>query len=67
VGEQVCVYKAIELVKKKIKGKEQLVAIVNEGICKGCGVCAGACLSGAITHRGYKDEQILAMIQSIEK
>jgi heterodisulfide reductase subunit A len=65
--EQVCVYKAIELVKKKIKGKEQLVAIVNEGMCKGCGVCAGACFSGAITHRGYKDEQILAMIQSIEK
>jgi heterodisulfide reductase subunit A-like polyferredoxin len=65
--EQVCVYKAIELVKKKIKGKEQLVAIVNEGICKGCGVCAGACFSGAITHRGYKDEQILAMIHSMEK
>jgi heterodisulfide reductase subunit A-like polyferredoxin len=65
--EQVCVYKAIELVKKKIKGKEQLVAIVNEGICKGCGVCAGACFSGAITHKGYKDEQILAMIQSMEK
>jgi heterodisulfide reductase subunit A-like polyferredoxin len=64
--EQVCVYKAIEMVKKTKDGKEQLIAKVNEGLCKGCGVCAGACFSGAITHNSFKDEQILAMIKSIE-
>jgi heterodisulfide reductase subunit A-like polyferredoxin len=64
--EQICVYKSIEMVKKTVKGKEQFIAKVNEGLCKGCGVCAGACYSGAITHNGYKDEQILAMIKSIE-
>ena len=64
--EQVCIYKAIEMIKKTIDGKERILAKVNEGLCKGCGVCAGACFSGAITHNSYRDEQILAMIKSIE-
>jgi heterodisulfide reductase subunit A-like polyferredoxin len=65
--EQVCVYKAIEMASKTINGKERVIAKVNEGLCKGCGVCAGACFSGAITHQGFQDEQILAMIKAIEK
>ena len=56
-----------DAVKKIRDGKEQLIANVNEGLCKGCGVCAGACYSGAIAHNSFKDEQILAMIKSIER
>jgi heterodisulfide reductase subunit A len=64
--EQVCIYKAIEMIPKTTEGKEHIIAKVNEGLCKGCGVCAGACYSGAITHNSYRDDQILAMIKSIE-
>ena len=54
---------------EKVKefGLEKIVAKVNEGLCKGCGACAGACLSGAIQQRGFKDEQILEMLKSINK
>lgn len=65
--EQICIYKAIEMIKKTIDGREQIIAKVNEGLFKGCGVCAGTCFSGAISHNSYRDEEILAMIKSIEK
>jgi heterodisulfide reductase subunit A len=65
--EKVCPYKAIDMVKVREYGLEKIVAQVNEGLCKGCGACAGACLSGVIQQRGYKDEQILAMLKSINK
>jgi len=65
--EKVCPYKAIDMVSVKEFGLEKIVAKVNEGLCKGCGACAGACLSGAIQQRGFKDEQILAMLKSINK
>jgi heterodisulfide reductase subunit A len=65
--EKVCPYKAIDMVSVKDFGLEKIVAQVNEGLCKGCGACAGACLSGAIQQRGFKDEQILAMLKSIRK
>jgi len=32
---EVCSYKAIELVTKKVNGKEKIVAQVNEALCKG--------------------------------
>jgi heterodisulfide reductase subunit A2 len=38
------------------------VAQVNEVLCKGCGSCAAACLSGAIQPKSFKDEQILPQI-----
>jgi heterodisulfide reductase subunit A len=65
--EKVCPYKAIDMEKVKEFGLEKIIAKVNEGLCKGCGACAGACLSGAIQQRGFKDEQILAMLKSINK
>jgi heterodisulfide reductase subunit A2 len=40
------------------------VAKVNPAECKGCGLCAASCLSGAIRLSGFTDEQILAMIGS---
>ncbi|MBI5001414.1 MAG: CoB--CoM heterodisulfide reductase iron-sulfur subunit A family protein [Euryarchaeota archaeon] len=54
---EVCPYTAIELDERK-------VAVVNETLCKGCGACAAACPSGSARQKGYRDNQILAMIRS---
>ena len=55
----ICVYNAIELV-KEYDGKSH--AKVNELLCKGCGACVGSCPSGAMQQRGYKDKQIIPML-----
>ena len=54
----VCPFKAIEL------EEEKGVAHVNPALCKGCGLCSATCRSGAIQQKGFKDEQLLAMIKS---
>jgi heterodisulfide reductase subunit A2 len=43
------------------EGKKRKARII-EAACKGCGVCAGACPSGAVIARGFTDEMILAQI-----
>jgi heterodisulfide reductase subunit A2 len=55
----VCAYQAIELIKLD-DGKSQ--AKVNEALCMGCGACAASCPSGAMQQKGFKDKQILSMI-----
>jgi heterodisulfide reductase subunit A len=50
----VCPYSAIDLV----EGKAEL----NEALCKGCGSCAAVCPSGAMEQKGFKNNQLYAMI-----
>jgi heterodisulfide reductase subunit A len=56
---EVCAYKAIEL--DAVEG----VAVVNEALCKGCGACAASCRPGAIDLKGFTDEQVLAVLDSV--
>jgi heterodisulfide reductase subunit A len=53
-----CPFQAVEMVGE---GKTRKARII-EAACKGCGVCAGACPSGAVIARGFTDEMILAQI-----
>jgi heterodisulfide reductase subunit A len=50
----VCPYSAIDLLEGKAK--------VNEALCKGCSSCVGACPAGAIEQKGFKSDQLSAMI-----
>jgi len=51
----VCPYSAIELKEGKAK--------VTEVLCKGCGSCAAVCPSGAMEQKGFKSNQLCAMIE----
>jgi heterodisulfide reductase subunit A len=62
-----CPYNAIELVEIDNFGHILKIAKVNEALCKGCGSCSAACLNGAISHLGFTDSQILAMIKALGK
>jgi len=55
----ICPYGAIDLIKKD-DGKFQ--AKVNEALCMGCGACAAACPSSAMQQKGFKDKQMIPMI-----
>ncbi len=55
----VCPYGAIEI------DEDLRVAVVNETLCKGCGACAATCRSGSMDLRGFRDEQVVAAIETI--
>jgi heterodisulfide reductase subunit A len=48
----------------RIMETEEKVAVVLEPLCQGCGTCVSVCPSGAAKLRGYKELQILDMIDT---
>jgi heterodisulfide reductase subunit A len=54
---QVCPFGAIEKIDSKAK--------VNEALCKGCGTCNAVCKSGAIQQKGFRDEQLIEVIDAL--
>jgi heterodisulfide reductase subunit A len=57
--QQLCPFNAIDMDEKKN------VAVINEALCKGCGVCASSCRSGAVTLKGFTDQQVVSMIDAL--
>jgi heterodisulfide reductase subunit A len=58
VCEALCPYGAIAVV------PEGNVAKVDELVCKGCGTCCGACPTGAAQLKGFKKQQMMAMVDA---
>ena len=55
----VCAYKAIDL------DPVLRVAVVNEATCKGCGACAATCRAAAIDLKGFRNDQILQVVDAV--
>jgi len=43
------------------------IAVINEVLCRGCGVCVASCPTGAIKARHFTDKQICAEIKGLLK
>jgi len=62
--EQVCAYKAIEIIDAPVRGGGTVKRCeINDVMCKGCGTCAATCRCGAINVNGFSDKQVLAEIE----
>ena len=66
--EEICPYKAIELIDIEKEFEELTITVkkssINSALCKGCGTCAATCPVGAIMVKHYDFDQINAMIDS---
>jgi heterodisulfide reductase subunit A len=59
-----CPYNALELIEYMIKGQVKKTVQRNEASCKGCGVCMATCPKKGIIVRGFKLEQLGAMVDA---
>ena len=59
---RICPHDAIQLIRVD-GGKE--VAEISDLACEACGICAAICPAKAITFQGYRDEEILAQVETI--
>jgi len=60
---EVCPYEAIELVTKRVLGREKTVAQVNQFLCMECGICAASCRSGSIDVADFADQGLADRIK----
>ena len=58
--EDVCAYAAIEI------DMEEGIAVINDALCKGCGACVASCRCGALDLRGFTNEQLFSVFDSLE-
>jgi heterodisulfide reductase subunit A len=47
-----------------VKDEEEEKVIVDELMCQGCGSCAAVCPNSASVLRGYRDQQMLEVIDA---
>ncbi|MDP2954661.1 MAG: CoB--CoM heterodisulfide reductase iron-sulfur subunit A family protein, partial [Chloroflexota bacterium] len=58
----VCPFHAVEA---ETRRDGRVIALVNEGLCKGCGLCVATCRGGAMNLRGFTSQQLLAEVTAL--
>ncbi|UCH90342.1 MAG: CoB--CoM heterodisulfide reductase iron-sulfur subunit A family protein [Thermoplasmata archaeon] len=59
-----CPFKAITLIEYNKEGAVKKTVEVNEAACKGCGVCMATCPKKGIVVKGFRLDQLNAMIEA---
>jgi heterodisulfide reductase subunit A2 len=59
-----CPYNAIQLVEYMKQGEVKKTIEVNEALCKGCGCCMATCPKDGVFVKGFRMEQLKAMIDA---